>query len=124
MKELVCINCPLGCRLTVDDSNIDDIKVTGNTCKRGVTYAVSEVTAPKRMVTGSVAVVGSDTHRVSVKTSAPIPKEKIFDCLKVIRTLRAVAPVAIGDVLCANVCDGVDVVATKAANAIVQSVEE
>ena len=116
MKELICINCPLGCHLSVDESDLQNVKVTGNTCPRGVTYAVSEVTAPKRMVTSSVPVVGGDVQRVSVKTSAPIPKEKIFDCLKVIKKVKAVAPVAIGDVLCRDVCgSGADIIATRSA---------
>ena len=116
MRELICINCPLGCHLSVDDADVANVKVTGNTCPRGVTYAVSEVTAPKRMVTSSVPVNGSKTKRVSVKTSAPIPKDRIFDCLEQIRSIRVNAPVAIGDVLLANVCDtGVDIVATREA---------
>ena len=116
MRELICINCPLGCHLSVDESDVANIKVTGNTCPRGVTYAVSEVTAPKRMVTSSVPVTGSNTKRVSVKTSAPIDKDKIFDCLNEIKKIRATAPVAIGDVLLANVCgSGVDIIATREA---------
>ena len=116
MKELICINCPLGCHLSVDDNDAANIKVSGNTCPRGVTYAVAEVTQPKRMVTSSVTVVGSKTKRVSVKTSAPIEKSKIFDCLNEIKNITATAPVAIGDVLLANVCgSGVDIVATREA---------
>lgn len=114
MKELICINCPLGCHLNVDDSNANDMKVTGNNCPRGVTYAKSELTAPKRMVTSSVPVMGGDALRVSVKTSEPIPKEKIFECLEIIKTITAVAPVSIGDVLYQNVCGSeANIVATK-----------
>ena len=116
MRELICINCPLGCRLSVDDKDLANIKVSGNTCPRGATYAVNEITAPKRMVTSSVPVTGSNTKRVSVKTSAPIAKSKIFECLGEIKKIRATAPVAIGDVLLSNVCDsGVDIVATREA---------
>ena len=116
MRELICINCPLGCHLSVDDKDVSNVKVTGNTCPRGVTYAVSEVTSPKRMVTSSVPVVGSNVKRVSVKTSQPIPKNKIFDCLAELKNLTVQAPVAIGDVLLANVCDsGADIVATREA---------
>ena len=118
MKELICINCPLGCHLSVDDSDVKDMKVTGNTCPRGVVYAKNELTAPKRMVTSSVPVVGGNVLRVSVKTSDPIPKEKIFECLEVIKTIKAKAPVAIGDVLYANVCgSGANIVATREAKA-------
>ena len=116
MRELICINCPLGCHLSVDDNDLANVKVSGNTCPRGVTYAVSEVTAPKRMVTSSVPVVGSKVKRVSVKTSAPISKELIFKCLEEVRTLRVNAPVKIGDVLLANVCGTeVNIVATREA---------
>ncbi len=119
VKQLICINCPLGCHLEVDDSDKENIKVTGNTCPRGKVYAISEVTAPKRVVTGSVPVANGDVLRVSVKTASPIPKEKIFDCLREIKATRAVAPVHIGDVICSNVCNtGVDVVATRNANKI------
>ena len=113
MRDLVCINCPLGCRLKVDDKDLTNIKVRGNNCPRGAAYAKSEVTAPKRMVTSSVPVKGSTLSRVSVKTSQPIPKEKIFECLEIIKKVRCSAPVAIGDVLYVNICDGVNLVATR-----------
>lgn len=32
IREMICINCPMGCHLTVDDSDKNNIKVTGNTC--------------------------------------------------------------------------------------------
>ena len=38
MKELICIVCPRGCRLTVDENN--DYAVTGNSCKRGEVYGM------------------------------------------------------------------------------------
>ena len=34
MKQLVCIGCPRGCRLTIDEKDGEYI-VTGNTCPRG-----------------------------------------------------------------------------------------
>ena len=116
MRELICINCPLGCHLSVDDADLANIKVSGNTCPRGATYAVSEITAPKRMVTSSVPVSGSNVSRISVKTSAPIPKGQIFECLGEIKKIRATAPVKIGDVLLKNVCNsGADIVASREA---------
>lgn len=119
IREMICINCPLGCHLTVDDSDKNNIIVSGNTCPRGKIYGINEVTAPKRMVTSSVSVSGSDILRVSVKTSEPVPKDKIFDCLDVIRTITATAPVKIGDVLYKNVCgSGSDIIATKNAKKI------
>ena len=84
-KEMTCINCPMGCQLTVTiDGN--DIKVTGNTCPRGEAYAKDEVTHPTRIVTSSIPV--SNGERVSCKTKMPIPKEKIFDIMKVIKKTK------------------------------------
>lgn len=113
-REMICINCPMGCHLTVDDSDKNNIKVTGNTCPRGITYAINEVTAPKRMVTGSVVVLGGTIPMASVKTRDAIPKELIFDSLEALKSVKLNAPVHIGDVVIKNVCGcGVDIIATK-----------
>lgn len=118
-REMICINCPMGCRLMVDDSDKANIKVTGNTCPRGITYAVNEITAPKRMVTGSVAVAGGAIPMVSVKTREAIPKELIFKSLELLKGVKLTAPVHIGDVVIANVCGcGVDFIATKNIEAV------
>ena len=55
MKELICIVCPRGCHLTVDENN--DYAVSGNFCKRGEKYGKAEVTNPVRVVTSTVKVV-------------------------------------------------------------------
>ncbi len=114
MREMICINCPMGCHLTVDDSNLEDIKVSGNICPRGVTYAKNEILSPKRMVTGSVKVEGGNIAMVSVKTREAIPKNLIFESLEVLKSVVLQAPVHIGDVVVANVCGcGVDIIATR-----------
>ena len=49
-----------------------------------------------------------------MKTSAPIPKEKIFEVMAQINAVIANNSVHIGDIIIKNVCDtGVDVVATS-----------
>ena len=114
MKEFICINCPMGCMLTVDDSDKNNVKVTGNTCKRGETYGINEVLHPKRMVTSSVYVIGGANPVVSCKTKEAIPKELIFDSLNVLKETKIKAPVKIGDVIVANILNtGVDIVATS-----------
>ena len=113
-KVMICINCPMGCRLTVDDSDKNNILVSGNTCPRGKTYAVNEVTSPKRMVTGSVRVSGGAIPMVSVKTREAIPKHLIFESLELLKQVTLTAPVAIGDVVVKDICGcGVDFIATK-----------
>ena len=117
VKELICINCPMGCPLTVTLEDGEVTKVEGNTCPRGDSYGRKEVTNPTRIVTSSVPVVGSSKERmVSVKTAHDIPKGKIFDVVQALIGIKAQAPVEIGDVILADVAGtGVDVIATKRA---------
>lgn len=113
-RELTCIGCPMGCMLTVNIEDDDNITVSGNTCPRGATYGKKEVTNPTRIVTSSVKINDGTIARVSVKTKDDIPKGKIFDIMKEIRDVTVTAPIHIGDVILKNVADtGVDVIATK-----------
>lgn len=112
MRELVCIVCPKGCRLRVDEEN--DFAVTGNSCPRGAQYGREECTNPTRVVTSTVAVSGGVHPRCPVKTSAPIPKSKMFDVMAALDGLVIPAPVALGQVIVPDVCGtGVDIVATR-----------
>ena len=110
-KNMTCIICPKGCAMTVIKEG-DRIEVSGNTCKKGADYAESELTCPTRTVTSVVKISNRKDTMVSVKTSAPIEKQYIFDIMKVIISLEAEAPVKIGDVLKADVF-GADIIATK-----------
>ncbi|MBQ8591214.1 MAG: DUF1667 domain-containing protein [Lachnospiraceae bacterium] len=113
-RKLTCIGCPMGCALTVELEGAEVISVVGNTCKRGEVYARKEVTNPTRIVTTSVKVEGGTQAAVSVKTREDIPKEKIFDCVMALKDVSVQAPVAIGDVILADVAGtGVDIIATK-----------
>lgn len=113
VRELTCINCPMGCALTVTMDG-GSLTVTGNTCPRGEDYAKKEVLSPTRIVTSSVRVNGGTIARVSVKTRTDIPKGKIFDVMKEIRAARVDAPVQMGAVVIADCAKtGVDVIATK-----------
>ena len=118
-RNLICIGCPMGCALNVEMEHDQVISVTGNTCKRGETYALKEVTNPTRIVTSSVKVLGGTMDVVSVKTKEDIPKGKIFDCVTALKDVTVKAPVKIGDVVLANVADtGIDVIATKNVEAV------
>ena len=113
MKELICIVCPKGCRLRVDEN--DGYKVTGNTCPRGEEYGKMELTNPTRTITSTVAVRGAAHPRCPVKTTKPIPKGLIFEAMQTLDGLELTAPVALGQVAVANVCGtGADFVTTRA----------
>ena len=116
-KRLTCILCPNGCELTITCSGEPTpelISVDGNTCPRGVDYAVEELTAPKRTLTTSVLVRGGMQPQTSVKTACPIPRESLFDAREALRRIAVDAPVAIGDVVASDIAGtGVDVVVTR-----------
>lgn len=115
-KNLTCINCPLGCQITVKLDGGNVVEVSGNTCKKGEDYAVKEVTNPTRIITSSVIVEGGTglNSQVSVKTENDIPKGKISDVMNALKGVSVKAPVKIGDVILENVADtGVNVVATR-----------
>ena len=108
-RELTCVICPKGCRITVilDENAVTSI--SGNGCKRGEAYAEKECTYPERTVTSTVRCSSGDV--VSVKTDRPIPKEKIFECMKIINNTVADLPISIGDVIIGDVF-GSNVIAT------------
>lgn len=113
-RQLICINCPMGCHLTVSMEDGKVTEVTGNTCPRGHTYGISEVTHPVRMVTTIVPVENGEIPMVSCKSAKPVDKDKIFDVIAALKNVEVQAPVRIGDILVSNVADtGVDIVATK-----------
>lgn len=112
MTNLICITCPKGCHLTVDEEN--DYKVTGNACPRGAEYGRNEMLHPVRVITSTVKIEGADIARLPVKTDRPLPMEKMFDCMQLINGLSARSPVKVGQVLAENILGtDVNIVATK-----------
>ena len=111
MANIVCIVCPKGCRLTVDEKTFE---VTGNNCPRGIVYGKNELTAPVRVLTSTVSVEGGEICRCPVRSQSPLPKGKIFDAMRQLRKVTLTAPVKIGDVVVENVCGtGVNIIATR-----------
>lgn len=111
--EMTCIVCPMGCRLEVTHEDNKVISVTGNTCKRGEKYAETEIKAPTRNISTTVALKGGSLKRLPVKTSCPIDKGAIFDVINALKDVEAKAPVKIGDVIVRNICKtGADIVST------------
>lgn len=113
-KKLICIGCPMGCNLTAFIENGKVISVTGNTCKRGETYAQKELTNPTRIVTSTVKVNGGVLPVVSVKTHQDIPKKLIFQCMEELAKITLDAPVKMGEIIIEHVAGTmVNIVATK-----------
>ena len=116
-KTLTCIKCPRGCQIEAMLKDGQVFCVSGNSCKRGEIYAISELTNPVRTVTTTVPVIGSHAEKmVSVKTSQDVPKDMVLDVMTAVKPLVAHSPVNIGDVICGNIAGtGADLIATKRA---------
>jgi len=113
-KEVTCIICPIGCKvlMRLDGSKLEVIR--GYKCKKGIEYARNEALDPRRMLTTSVLVKNGDWPLVSVKSSQPIPKEKVFSVLEEIKIINVKAPVKSGQIILRNVADtDIDIIATK-----------
>lgn len=118
-KTITCIGCPMGCAVTATIENGEVTEVTGQTCARGEKYARTEVVHPMRTVTSTVAVDGGELSMVSVKTASDIPKDQITACMAALKGVRVSAPVAMGQVIVADVAaTGIPIIATKAITAV------
>ena len=123
-RELTCIVCPVGCRVTVEIEGAE-MRVSGNQCKRGDAYCRQEVSCPMRTVTSLVAVSGGEHPLCPVKTSHAIPRAKIADVLAILRTMRVKTPVAFGYIVVAIMAGpGADIVATDSRAARVETAAE
>ncbi len=112
MKELICIVCPKGCHLQVDETTF---AVTGNNCSRGAAYGAAELQNPVRVLTSTVKLTGCNARRCPVKTAGAIPKDKLFPAMKALQSVEVSAPVRVGQVILPDLLGtGVDLVAVKA----------
>lgn len=111
----LCIGCPLGCRLEVEeDVHGEIVEVRGFSCRKGRDFATAEHTDPTRMVTTTVAIEGGRWPRLPVRTTDPVPKDVVEALCTSLRTVIVRAPVRLGDVVVHDVLGtGVDVVASR-----------
>lgn len=114
--SIICISCPVGCRLTVDIENNAVTTVKGNMCKRGRLYAEQEATAPLRTLTGNMRAKGCKAP-FSVISDRPIPKNRLLDCAKELKQHNPSPPIAMGDVVIEDILEtGCNIIATQEIN--------
>ena len=114
-KEIICTVCPRGCHVIVEGEGDKILSVEGHTCKRGLEFASAEFSHPVRILTTTVKIADAANDLLPVRSSQPLPKEKLFECMEIIRNTQVSLPVARYDVVIADICGtGVDIVATKA----------
>ena len=113
MKQLVCIVCPRGCRLAVDEEH--GYAVTGNSCPRGAEYGKTELQNPTRTLTTTVCIQGGLHRRLPVRTSTAIPKRLLPAAMAEAAKVRLQAPVEAGQVVIRDLLGtGADLIASRA----------
>lgn len=107
---MICIVCPVGCHISVDQ----DHHVTGNKCPRGEAHGIKEATDPRRVLTTSVRTTFETMPRLSVKSREAVPKGIMFDIIDVLDHVLITKPITIGDVVIKDVLGtGIDIISTK-----------
>ena len=113
-REIVCVVCPRGCLITVEGEGDRIDRISGFTCPRGEAYARQEFTAPMRTLTSTVRAEGYVGPVISVRSKAPIPKEKLLPAMAVLRNVTVTAPFTMGRVVVEDILGtGVDIVLTN-----------
>lgn len=122
-KEITCIVCPIGCKITLRKKGTSSDVITGNKCKKGKEYARNEVFDPRRILTSSIRVEGGEWPLVSVKSTNPVPKEKIFTVLKKLHKTTIKAPVKSQQLILKNVANtGIDIITTKTVHSLKKNI--
>jgi len=112
MKEITCIVCPNGCKLSVEKEN-GEYHVIGHKCKRGIDFAVQEMEDPRRTLCTTVKTAFKAIPRLSVRTDGEIQKHLIGPLMQLLREIEVKEPVTVGVIIEENVFDsGVNVIAT------------
>ncbi|MFP3960222.1 MAG: DUF1667 domain-containing protein [Spirochaetaceae bacterium] len=113
IREMICISCPIGCRLKLYTDENEELVVRGNRCPRGKEYAEEEYFAPKRVITATARTADGEAPRLPVRTDAALPKEHIDDLLREVYALEVPLPVERGAVLIENFRDtGVNLISS------------
>lgn len=113
MKQLTCIVCPNGCRISAEHVGGRYV-FTGNKCPRGADFAQTELTAPVRSVTTTVRTVFDDMPVLPVRTKGEIPKALIPELLRTLNGITVTCRTGIGEIIAADISGaGVDIIATS-----------
>ncbi|MDI9540736.1 MAG: DUF1667 domain-containing protein [Bacillota bacterium] len=112
MIELICIGCPKGCRLSVDENK--DYAVSGHSCQIGVEYGRSEVLNPTRVLTTTVKIENAIHNSLPVKSSKPLAKDKLIEVVKALKDIKVKSPIKMNEVIVENILDtGIDIISTR-----------
>ena len=118
---VTCVICPKGCSISVDwrEENGERIidSVRGNSCRRGLEYASSEVIHPVRVLASTVRMRNAGLKLLPVRSASPLPKELIFKAMEEVRKTVVEGDVKMGDVIIHSVAgSGIDMIASRSSS--------
>jgi CxxC motif-containing protein len=104
-----CRNCAFACDLEIEHDELAIIRVKGNNCLRGASYAEEILKLPYRFVNASVKVNNGKYGRVSIRCVRPVSREIYGKVLSELKNLEIEAPVKEGDKVILNFMEqGID----------------
>lgn len=115
-KIFICTACPKGCpiRLIPSDKESSGYTISGHLCRRGESFVLAEMTDPVRILTTTLSVDKSNSQRLPVRSDKGIPKTKLLDCMKELKSIRVSKSVQIGQIIVENILDtGVNIIASR-----------
>jgi CxxC motif-containing protein len=115
---VTCVICPKGCSISVDweEENGEKVirEVKGNSCRRGLTYASSEVVHPERVLSSTVRIRNGRLALLPVRSASPLPKELLLTAMETIKKTVVEAPVKMGDVIIPDIAGtGISMIACR-----------
>ncbi len=114
VERITCIGCPLGCQVTLETNDREEVvKISGHRCKQGRRYVLEEHRNPVRVFTSTVLTEGSSQPLLPVRTNRPIPKTRLKEAAKALARARAKPPIKAGQAIMTDLLGmGADVIAT------------
>ena len=102
-KAMICIMCPLGCKMEVQFEGQKINQLQGNECKKGFKYAKQEISFPGRILTTTIKTENSLIPLLPVRSDKEIPKEKLIECMIEIFKYTITGSINVGEIVIPNI---------------------
>ncbi len=113
MKQLTCIVCPIGCRITAEIKDGQYV-FSGNRCARGEEFALAELAAPRRSLTTTMRTAFRGMPVLPVRTNGEIPKDMIPSVMRALKNVTVTERIGIGETVVSDILGtGCDIIATS-----------
>lgn len=118
-KQLICVNCPKGCRITVTLQEGKAVEATGYSCENGKNHALQESECPMRILTTTVKISHGTLRVLPVMSEREIPLHSWKQAMEEVRNIQVEAPVSINQIIKENLCGtGVSLIASRSMDRI------